>query len=210
MSSDVSVRILIVNASSIARAGLAALLARHASLRIVGEARNGQEAVAQCCLLQPDIVLMEGCFSPLDSLEATRHICHHCPGANVILLSSWEAEEDIQPALRAGVKAFLFHDSTPESLFDAIRAVQAGESCAPPESAGRPGERASSGRLTEHELEVLRVLVTGKSNQQIGQTLCLAEGAVKIHVTNIVRKLKVRDRTQAAIIAVMQGIVRVP
>lgn len=210
MDTDASIRILAASASPILRVGLIAILARQRGLCVAGEAQDGAEAVARCRQIRPDIVLLESGLFPVNGIDAARDIRRECPRTRVILLAFEDTDEAVYQAFRAGVKARLLKNSTPEELVETIRAVQAGENRIPPEINARMQESLRSTELSPRELDVLRALVAGKNNHEIGQALCIAEGTVKLHVSSLLEKLNVRDRTQAAVIALMRGIVRVP
>jgi two-component system NarL family response regulator len=210
MSDDTSVRILIANASPLVRLGLIAIIARQPSLSVVGEAEDGEEAVACCRQLHPDIVLMEVRLHCVNGIEATRLLRRYSPNTRVIMFALSDTEEDIHQAFRAGAKAYLCKDTTPDALLGTIRAVHAGEIVVPPEIAARLMARSQASPLSERELQVLRSLVAGNSNREIGEALCIAEGTVKVHIANILGKMQVTDRTQAVVSALRRGIVRLP
>ena len=210
INSDASIRILVTGDYALTRAGLAAILSRMPGLCVVGEAQDAEESVARCHQLQPHIVLIETGLFPATGIAVARLLDREVPDIDVILYSLSDAGEDICQAFQWGVKAYLRRDTTLDNLLQTIRAVHAGENCVPPGVAARLMETAPSRAFTPPELDVLRALVRGKSDREIGAAFCLAEGAVKAHVSSILLKLNVRDRTQAVVMALMRGVVCVP
>lgn len=214
------VRILLVDDQPLFRAGLKVVLAAQPDFEVVGEAGNGFEAVQCAAALHPDVVLMDLRMPELNGVQATRRIRHNHPAAQVLVLTTFDDDEDVFEALRAGALGYLLKDAPPEQLHEAVRAARRGESFLQPAIAAKVVAEfnrlsdlrppASRPKLTEplspREREVLRALATGKSNKEIGALLNLAEGTVKNHLSNIFGKLGVLDRTQAALTAREMGL----
>jgi NarL family two-component system response regulator LiaR len=209
------IRVLIADDHPVVRQGLRTFLELQDELEIVGEAADGAEAVARVEELVPDVVLMDLMMPGVDGIEATRRIRAVSPATKVLALTSFADDQMVFPAVKAGAAGYLLKDVQPQELVAAIRAVHRGEALLHPAVAaklmqevaqGRPGGAAES--LTERELEVLRLIARGMSNKEIAGALVLAEKTVKTHVSNILQKLHLADRTQAALYAVKQGLAR--
>lgn len=206
------IRILIVDDQSLFREGLRTLLSVQADLEVVAEAANGEEALRQAAAARPDVVLMDLQMPVLDGVAATRRLRAELPESRVIVLTTFDNDEYVFEGLRAGAVGYLLKDAPSEKLVEAIRAAARGESFLQPSVAAkvvaefarlaeatptRPQPLVEP--LSERELEILRLIATGASNKEIASRLFIAEGTVKNHVTNILGKLEVRDRTQAAL-----------
>ena len=203
-----AIRILIADDHPVVREGVAAMIERRPDMTVVAEAATGREAVAAYRAAQPDVVLMDLRMPEMTGVEAIGAIRGEFPGARIIVLTTYDGDEDIYRGLQAGARAYLLKDAPRDELLDAIRAVHAGQSRIPPAVAARLAERVLAGpQLTPRELEVLRGIVAGQSNKEIGAALSIGEGTVKAHVNNILGKLGVNDRTQAVTTALQRGIV---
>jgi len=203
-----AIRILIADDHPVVREGVAAMIERRPDMTVVAEAATGREAVAAYRAAQPDVVLMDLRMPEMTGVEAIGAIRGEFPGARIIVLTTYDGDEDIYRGLQAGARAYLLKDAPRDELLDAIRAVHAGQSRIPPAVAARLAERVLAGpQLTPRELEVLRGIVAGRSNKEIGAALNIGEGTVKAHVNNILGKLGVNDRTQAVTTALQRGIV---
>ena len=207
------IRVLIADDHPVVRQGLHTFLDLQEDLEVVGEARDGQEAVDIVRRLQPDIVLMDLVMPQLSGIDAIPQVREASPSTKVIVLTSFADDEKVFPAVKAGAAGYLLKDAQPQELAQAIRTVHRGEALLHPSIAAKlmreyaGGEpRAKSDLLTERELEVLRHLARGMSNKEIAKSLVLSEKTVKTHVSNILRKLDLADRTQAALYAVKQGL----
>lgn len=208
-----AIRLLLVDDQRLFREGLRSVLSVRADFEIVGEAGDGLEAVARAEELKPDVVLMDLRMPRLGGVEATRRLRAVLPASQVIVLTTFDDDEDVFDALRAGAAGYLLKDVSPERLVDAIRAAARGESFLQPSIAAKvvaEFNRLSQPRsahspptlrepLSERECQVLRQLAEGRSNKEIASVLQLAEGTVKNHLSNIFGKLGVLDRTQAAL-----------
>jgi two-component system NarL family response regulator len=208
MSKEGAIRVLIADDHPVVREGVAAMIERRPDMTVVGEAATGREAVAAYRAARPDVVLMDLRMPDMTGVEAIGAIRGEFPGARIIVLTTYDGDEDIYRGLQAGARAYLLKDAPRDDLLDAIRAVHAGQSRIPPAVAARLAERVLAGpELTARELEVLRGIVAGRSNKEIGAALGISEGTVKAHVNSILGKLGVADRTQAVTTALQRGIV---
>ena len=203
-----SIRLLIADDHPALREGLSALLERQADLQVVAMAADGQQAVALVRHHQPDVILMDLRMPCLEGADAVAAICEEWPEARIIILTTYDGDEDIYRALRAGAKGYLLKDAPCEELFTAIRQVHQGQKYIMSQVAQKLTERFQSSELTERELEVVQLLVQGNTNRDISEALCVAEGTVKFHVRNILDKLGACDRTQAVTIALKRGLAR--
>src|SRR5436309_1618558 len=214
------IRILIVDDQALFREGLHTLLSVQPDLQVVGEARHGEEALRLAAVLNPDIILMDLHMPILDGVAATRRLQSEHPAIKVIVLTTFDDDEDVFEGLRAGAVGYLLKDVSSEKLVEAIRAVARGESFLQPSIAGKviaefarlsphPSSKTQAlvEPLSERELDILRLLSQGASNKEIASCLIITVGTVKNHVTNILAKLGVRDRTQAVLKAKELGII---
>jgi NarL family two-component system response regulator LiaR len=209
------IRVLIVDDHGIVREGLRTYLELMDDIEVMGEAENGLEAVAQARQHRPDVVLMDLVMPQLDGIEATRQIAALSPSTKIIVLTSFADDEQVFPAIKAGATGYLLKDVSPAELADAIRAVHRGETPLHPDVIKKlltqfvaplvEGD-AGPGKLTPREAEVLRHIAQGMSNREIALALTISEKTVKTHVSSILGKLDLADRTQAAIFAHRHGI----
>jgi DNA-binding NarL/FixJ family response regulator len=202
-----SIRVLVVEDHNVVRQGLVALLNVVEGLAVVGEAADGLEAIDQFRKHQPDVTLMDLRLPRLSGVEAIQRIRQEAPQARFIVLTTYDGDEDIYRALKAGAKSYLLKGMTGEDLVTTIRAVHAGKSHIPPAIAERLAERVGIEDLTPREFEVLNEIVHGKSNKEIAAALNISEATVKTHINSLLGKLGVTDRTQAATAAIQRGIV---
>jgi DNA-binding NarL/FixJ family response regulator len=214
------VRIVIADDHEVVRSGFAELLDTQADFRVIGTASSGGEAVRISRELQPDVVLMDVRMPGMDGIEATRQLAQRGPdGPRVLVLTTFDLDEYVYDALRAGASGFLLKDVTAERLIDAVRVIDAGEALLAPaitrrlisEFAERPASApkpaASLDELTPRETQVLRLVATGLSNSEIARQLVVTEETVKTHVSRMLGKLGLRDRTQAVVLAYESGLV---
>jgi NarL family two-component system response regulator LiaR len=209
------IRLLIADDHHIVRKGLKVLLATEKDMQVVGEAENGAEAVEKAAALEPDVILMDIVMPEMDGIEATRRITAARPESRILVLTSFAADDKVFPAVKAGALGYLLKDSTPEQLLEAIRQVHRGEPSLEPAIARKvlqelshPGGAAgkqTSEPLTEREMEVLRLIAQGMSNKEIAAKIFVAEWTVRSHVSNILGKLHLASRTQAALYALRAG-----
>lgn len=203
------IRILLADDHLMIRLGLASLIAREPGLHVVAEASTGREAVTQCETHRPDVVLMDIRMPDLNGIEATALIAKQRPEIKVVMLTTYEGDEDVFQALKAGAKAYFPKTVAGPELVQAIRAVHAGQYCLPPDIAGKLAQRYALPSLTPREREILERIAGGRSNKEIAALLDLAENTVKNHVHLILEKLGVQDRTQAVTRAIERGILHV-
>lgn len=201
------IRVLVVEDHNVVRQGLVALLSVAEGLEVVGEAADGIEAIAQFRKHQPAVTLIDLRLPRLGGVDTIARIRREWPQARFIVLTTYDGDEDIYRALKAGAKSYLLKGMTSEELLAAIRAVHAGRSHIPPAIAERLAERMGAEELTPRELDVLEQIVNGKSNKEIGTELGISEATVKTHINSLLAKLGVTDRTQAATAAIRRGIV---
>jgi DNA-binding NarL/FixJ family response regulator len=205
-----SIRILIAEDQRIVREGLRAVLEDEDEIEIVGEAANGEEAVALFAALRPDVVLMDLQMPLVDGPEATRRIRERYPDARILVLTTYATDEFIFKALRAGAQGYLLKDTSADDLLAAIRSVHAGQTLLAPAVAARLVVGVSSGgpeALTPRELEVLTLMGQGRSNAEIATLLSIAPRTAKVHVQNILSKLGATNRTEAVSMAVKQKLI---
>jgi two-component system NarL family response regulator len=210
MSANNMVRILIADDHPVVCEGVASLLARQAGFCVVAQASNGKEAVQLYRQHLPDVAVLDKRMPVMDGLEALQIIRKEFPQARILLLSNSDAQEDIYVAVRAGVRAYLLKDTPAAELLHAIAQVAGGEIYLPVHISGLLAERMRYSELTAREKEILRCVVGGMSNAEIGGKLFISEGTVKVHVANILTKMNVHDRTQAATAAIKRGLVEMP
>jgi DNA-binding NarL/FixJ family response regulator len=201
------IRVLLADDHPIVREGLAAIINRQPDMSVVAEAGTGQQAVDLHRQHRPDVTLMDLRMPVMGGVEATAAILHEDAGARIIVLTTYDGDEDIFRALKAGAKAYLLKDMQGAELLEAIRAVQGGAHRISPAAATQLAERVGGVDLTARELEVLKLIVRGDGNKQIALQLGVTEGTVKGYVNIIFQKLNVSDRTQAATTALRRGIV---
>lgn len=209
------IRVLLADDHPVVRQGLRAFLESRNGIAVVGEASDGAEAVAMAARLRPDVVVMDLVMPGMDGVAATSRIAAGEAAPRVLVLTSFAAEEQVVPAVRAGAAGYLLKDAEPGAVEDAVRRVAAGESLLHPQAAARlmaevatdAPPRPSRTSLTPREVEVLRLLAGGLSNRRLARELVISEKTVKTHVSSILSKLGLADRTQAALYAVREGLV---
>ncbi|MER6613525.1 response regulator transcription factor [Streptomyces xantholiticus] len=209
-----TIRVLIVDDQIMVREGFSVLLNAMPDIEVIGEAVNGREAVSKVAELAPDVVLMDIRMPELNGIEATREIVAAHPGAKVLVLTTFDLDEYVYQALRAGASGFLLKDASARQLADGVRVVAAGEALLAPtvtrrlitefsklSETPRPATMTQVADLTERETEVLVLIAQGLSNAEIASRLVVAESTIKTHVSRVLVKLGLRDRTQAAVFA---------
>lgn len=215
-----TIRVLVCDDQALVRSGFRMILEARPDLEVVGEAEDGLQAVELAGQTDPDVILMDVRMPNLDGVEATRRIVGSGSPARVIVLTTYDVDEHVYDAVRAGASGFLLKDVQPTQLVDAIRVVAAGDALLAPSVTRRlldkfarslsdrapPPDALAS--LTEREIEVLRLLATGLSNAELAERLFVSEATVKTHVSSVLRKLGVRDRVQAVVLAYEAGLVR--
>ncbi|MFB7585413.1 response regulator [Streptomyces sp. NPDC056169] len=210
---DKPIRVLLVDDHQVVRRGLRTFLEVQDDIEVVGEASDGAEGVARAEELRPDVVLMDVKMPGTDGIEALKRLRELANPARVLIVTSFTEQRTVVPALRAGASGYVYKDIDPEALAGAIRSVHAGHVLLQPEVAGAllsqedsPGGTGRGSTLTEREREVLGLIADGRSNREIARALVLSEKTVKTHVSNILMKLDLADRTQAALWAVRNGL----
>jgi DNA-binding NarL/FixJ family response regulator len=212
----VTIRVLVADDQSMVRAGFRMLLSREEDIEVVAEASDGREAVDKAARFNPTVVLMDIRMPELDGLEATRRILAADDGARILILTTFDLDEYVYEALRAGASGFVLKDDPPEQLLSAIRIVAGGDALLSPSVTKRvikqfartpqPVAPKELGELTERELEVFRLIVRGLSNAEIGRELFISDTTVKTHITHILQKLGLRDRVQVVVLAYQAGL----
>jgi two-component system NarL family response regulator len=203
-------KILVADDHFVVRAGIRDILSHEPDFIVAGEAANGREAVIAYSRILPDVTVMDLRMPVCGGLEAIRLIREKRPAARILVLSSYEGDEDIHAALAAGAMGYILKHSSDDQITPAIRALLQGKRWIPLEVAGQLAARERGEILSEREREIVRLLVLGEANKQIGDALGITELTVKSHMKNILAKLKVRDRTEAVTVALRRGIVHLP
>jgi DNA-binding NarL/FixJ family response regulator len=217
----VACRVLIVDDQALVRAGFRMILEAEPDMEVIGEASDGLEALSRVKELEPDVVLMDVRMPELDGIEATRRLLEDGAEAKVVMLTTFDMDEYVYEALRAGASGFLLKDVPPEQLVAGIRAVASGDALLapsvtrrvieefvsrPPDAARKPPPQLAE--LTERELEVLKLMARGLSNAEIAKELFVSDTTIKTHVARILMKLRIRDRVQAVVFAYENGVVQ--
>ena len=214
------IKVLIVDDHRVVRQGLRTFLELHEDIDVVGEADDGLAAVEKVSQLKPDVVLMDLVMPQLDGISATRQVKALGTGAKVIALTSFTEDDKVFPAIQAGAASYLLKDVSPDDLVEALRAVHRGEARLHPDIARKlmeqvaqqssPRRDTPAEEITERERDVIRLVAQGRSNHEIAQELFISEKTVKTHISNILNKLNLEDRTQLAIYAIRKGLVDSP
>ncbi|MBW4471526.1 MAG: response regulator transcription factor [Stenomitos rutilans HA7619-LM2] len=206
--SQANIRVLIADDHPIVRNGMMLLIKYEPGMETVAEASNGLEAVQLFRQHQPDVTLMDLRMPELSGVQAISTIRDEFPHAVIIVLTTYDGDEEIYQGLQAGAKGYLLKDAPLDQVLEAIRIVHVGQNYIPPEVGAKLVERMSRPQLSDRERDVLGLMVKGKANQDIANSLYISEGTVKFHISSILRKLQVSDRTQAVLIALKRGITR--
>jgi two-component system, NarL family, response regulator len=208
-SQKVRIRVLIADDHGVVREGLASMINRNrADMSVVGEASNGREALELWQQEHPDVTLLDLRMPEIDGVDVIKEIRAKDKSARIIVLTTFDGDEDIYRAIRAGAKGYLLKDITREALMDSIRRVHMGETCIPLHLIAKLTDRVSGETLSERELEVLRLMAKGRSNKEIASALFISEGTVKSHGKSIFAKLNVASRTEAVTEATRRGFLR--
>ncbi len=209
-----SIRILLADDHAVVRAGLSALIETEEGMEVIGAAVNGSEAVLMAAKLQPDVILLDLQMPQKNGVEAITEIKARDPGARILVLTSFSDNDMVFAAIKAGALGYLLKDASPQELLQAIRSVHEGKSSLDPEIAlkvihelNKPSVLAPTDEpLTEREVEILQLVARGLSNQQIAKELVISERTARTHISNILAKLHLANRTQAALFALRKGI----
>ena len=207
MSSENKIRVLIADDHPVVRKGLALMIHYEPDMEMAAEACNGREAMEMFCIHRPDVTLMDLKMPDMGGVEAIRGIRAECPSAQIIVLSTYQGDEDIYRALEAGAVTYLLKDMIADKMMDVIREVAGGGRPILPEVAQLLTSRIFKASLTSRELEVLQLIAVGRRNKEIAGELKISDETVQGHVKNILAKLGVHDRTEAVAVAVRRGIV---
>ena len=208
MNTASTIQVLVVEDHSVVREGIVSVLNRQTDITVVAEAKNGKEAVSLHKAHQPDITLMDLRLPQMEGLEAIIQIRAASRKARIIILTTYDTDEDIYQCLQAGACGYLLKDATASELTQAVQKVHQGKQVIPADVAMKLADRIQSEDLTNRELDVLQLLSKGNRNQEIAAALSISEGTVKFHINNILSKLGVKDRTQAVISALKRGLTR--
>jgi NarL family two-component system response regulator LiaR len=215
MAENKPIRVLLVDDHAVVRSGLSAFLLAFDDLELAGEAGSGEEAVKVCTNLKPDVVLMDLSMPGMGGVEATKQVLAKCPGARVIVLTSFKEKDMVEGALKAGALSYLLKNVSADELASAIRGAVAGRPSLSPEAAQvliheltTPAGQQNGADLTQSEREVLALMVEGLSNKEIAERLTVSQSTVKFHVSNILSKLGVGSRTEAVAIAIKSKLVK--
>ena len=208
MSKSTAIRILIVDDHSIVRQGLTAMIENEPDMTVVGQVGDGQEAINLFRQLQPDVTLMDLRMPHMNGVNATVAICAEFAHARIIILTTYDGDEDIYRGLRAGAKGYLLKDAEPDALLNAIHIVHSGQQYIPSEVAAKLVQRMDNPELSDRELEVIHLMVQGLSNHDIAAALNITESTVKFHINRILSKLGVSGRTQAVVKALKRGLAK--
>ncbi|KAF3886087.1 MULTISPECIES: response regulator transcription factor [Nostocales] len=201
------IRVLIADDHPVVRQGLAVMIEREPDLLVIAQAGDGISAIEMFREYQPDVTLMDLRMPKLGGVGAIDLICSEFHDAKIIVLTTFDGDEDIYRGLRAGAKGYLLKDAEPDELLTAIRTVASNQKYLQPTVGAKLAERMSNPELSDRETQVLCLMAVGKSNQDISATLRISESTVKFHINNILSKLAVNDRTQAVLVALKRGIV---
>jgi len=202
------IRILIADDHSVVREGLVSLVKRKSDMVVVAEASNGREAVQLWKEHRPDVTLLDLRMPELNGVGAIKEIRELDGNAQIVVLTTYDGDEDIYRAIKAGAKAYLLKDTARDALVDTVRRVHAGETYLPPQLAAKLAERVSGEALSPREIDVLQRMAVGKSNKEIGAELFISEGTVKTHIKSIFSKLDVVSRTEAVATATRRGLIQ--
>jgi NarL family two-component system response regulator LiaR len=210
---SITIRILITDDHAVVREGLRTLIGTEPGMVVIGEAADGLEAVEKACELQPDVILMDMAMPRMGGLEAIQKIKEQCPDARILVLTSFSDDETVFPAIKAGALGYMLKNTSPDRLLAAIREVHQGKPSMSSDIANKlmldlqreTNLPPTKEPLTDREMDVLKLVAHGMTNQEIAEDLVISEGTVRTHVSNILSKLHLANRTQAALYALREG-----
>lgn len=206
-SSQAAIRVLIADDHEVVREGLVAMIDRQVDMHVVAQAADGIEAVRLWREQRPDVALLDLRMPRLDGVGVIGQVRELDPEARILILTTYDGDEDIYRGMRAGAKAYLLKDAPREQLLDCIRSVHAGDTYVPPDVAAKLAAQVAGERLTDRELEILTLLAAGDPNKAIARKLDITEGTVKTHVKSVLAKLGATSRTEAAAVAARRGLI---
>lgn len=206
-SSQAAIRVLIADDHEVVREGLVAMIDRQVDMHVVAQAADGIEAVRLWREQRPDVALLDLRMPRLDGVGVIGQVRELDPEARILILTTYDGDEDIYRGMRAGAKAYLLKDAPREQLLDCIRSVHAGATYVPPDVAAKLAAQVAGERLTDRELEILTLLAAGDPNKAIARKLDITEGTVKTHVKSVLAKLGATSRTEAAAVAARRGLI---
>lgn len=204
-----SIRVLVVDDHAIVRNGLVLMVQHEPGMTPIAEASSGTEAITLFRQHQPDVTLMDLRMPDLSGVEAISAIRQSFPDARIIILTTYDGDEDIYRGLHAGARGYLLKDTPLDEITNAIRIVHRGKKYIPLDVGAKLADRMNGSQLSDRECEVLQLVAKGRSNRKIGEQLCVTEGTVKMHVNHILSKLQASDRTQAVVMALKRGIIQI-
>lgn len=202
------IRILVADDHPIVRDGLVSILGMQEDMEIVAQAEDGLEAVAAFTQFQPDVLVLDLRMPRLDGIEVVQRVITTHPTARILIVTTYQTDEDIYRCLKSGALGYILKDSNRETIIEAVREVASGLSYTPARIASRLVQQISQNPLTPRELDVLRLVATGLANKQIADSLSISEGTIKTHLKSILEKLRAQSRTEAVSLARKQGILR--
>ncbi|HMI57950.1 MAG TPA: response regulator transcription factor [Gemmatimonadaceae bacterium] len=205
---DQSIRVLLADDHAIVRSGVAQILNQQSGIQVVAEASDGGEAIELYRRERPDVALIDLRMPVVEGAKVVERVRREFPDAVLIVLTTYDTDDDIECALRAGAKAYLLKDVSPNDLVACVRAAHAGRTWVSPAIASKLAERMTQVQMTPREMSVLKLLAVGKANRDIAESLSISEGTVKLHVTHLFEKLGVTSRTEAVATAMRRGLVR--
>ncbi len=208
MNESAQMRLLLVDDHFIMRLGLVTAINQEPDMLVVAQCGSGEQAIDLFAEHRPDVTVMDLLLPGISGIEATATICSRCPTARIVLFSNYETEEDVFRATEAGAAAYLAKSSDPTELLAAVRAVHSGQTYFPEAIAAKLAARGARPTLTDRELDILRLIVLGRCNKEIAAELQIAANTVRNHLSNLMQKLQVTDRTEVATMAIQRGIIR--
>jgi two-component system NarL family response regulator len=203
-----TIRVIIADDHAVVRNGVATILAGEPDIDVIAEAPDGKAAIALHARHRPDVLLVDLKMPGVDGVTVIESVRREAPGAVIVILTTYDTDDDIERGLRAGARGYLLKDVSAQELVDCVRSVHAGKTCIAPVVASKLAERMSRTPLTQREFDVLALIADGRSNKEIAGRLFITEGTVKLHTSNLFHKLNVGSRTEAMKVAIERGLIR--